>query len=400
MKRLIKYYSILVLTAFIIACGQNQNSNISMPDITKIQLPFDDEGMKMSDVVDSISYICLETDTTCLIGQIDKFIPLDTILVVVDKEIARSVYLFKQNGQFIRRIGNQGGGPEEYLAIEDVTVDPQTREIILLDLRSKRFLIYSFEGNFVKSIKFDFYVYGIESLGGGKLAGYLSYGNNQNLVKGNSVPASMIYDLNNEEITSLYCYSNKDISSKSILNFSTNLISNGKDVKMIMPLNDTIYIVSQTGVKPVCFLDFGASQKELQKEYIAYLVDNKPNAHIGPKKADDMGLALLTGGCFSEQHNFLSYKKGGKTYVTVHNNASGHMKSLQVQGLSSLMSDMDHISLFIPYAAKGNNMYFMVNPQALLELSLEKQNEQTKVLKNSISEESNPIIAVAKMKDF
>ena len=57
-------------------------------------------------------------------------------------------------------------------------------------------------------------------------------------------------------------------------------------------------------------------------------------------------------------------------------------------------------SLFIPYAAKGNNMYFMVNPQALLELSLEKQNEQTKVLKNSISEESNPIIAVAKMKDF
>lgn len=84
----------------------------------------------------------------------------------------------------------------------------------------------------------------------------------------------------------------------------------------------------------------------------------------------------------------------------MHNNASGHMKSLQVHGLSSLMSDMDHISLFIPYAAKGNNMYFMVNPQALLELSLEKQNEQTKVLKNSISEESNPIIAVAKMKDF
>ena len=169
---------------------------------------------------------------------------------------------------------------------------------------------------------------------------------------------------------------------------------------MIVPLNDTVYSVARQGIVPEYTLDFGPGQKQLQREYTDYVAQNWPDAMTGPKRAEEMGLAQLGALFFTERNDLFSYRRGGDPYIAIRNNQSGHIKSLRIQGTSSLMSDMDHITLMIPYGADSERMYMMVNPYALAELPAEKQNERTRALKAEYSQDDNPVIAVVRMKDF
>ena len=112
---------------FVLFSCTSDNGGEVASKVSVIKLPLEKSNMnlKMSDVVDSICYVSLETDTVCLVGQIDKLIPMDTAFIVVDKDIARSIYVFNREGRFIRKIGKSGPGPEEYLGIEDVCLDQE-----------------------------------------------------------------------------------------------------------------------------------------------------------------------------------------------------------------------------------------------------------------------------------
>lgn len=147
-------------------------------------------------------------------------------------------------------------------------------------------------------------------------------------------------------------------------------------------------------------MDFGSEQRELQKEYISCLIKDQPNAIQGAKIVKEMGLAQVAGLAITEKNQLFSYQRDGQIFMAIQNKKTGHVKSLQVSDMSSLVSDMDYVTLFVPYGTDKDNMYLMVNPYALSELSPDKQTKQTEVLKASFSEENNPIIAVARMKDF
>ena len=149
-----KKATILSLVAALLAVGCAGKKN-DAGELSAVQLPFENSGWKMSEVADSIQYIPLETTPACLVGQIDLLIPLDTALVVVDKEIARSVYLFGRDGHFLHQIGQRGEGPQEYASIEDVAIDRERGQVVLLDSGSERLLVYGLDGTFVQSVPLD-----------------------------------------------------------------------------------------------------------------------------------------------------------------------------------------------------------------------------------------------------
>ena len=60
--------------------------------------------LHLSDIADSLSYIKLATDTSNLIGVIDKIIPLKDRILIVDKDITQTIYIFDKSGKFIRKI--------------------------------------------------------------------------------------------------------------------------------------------------------------------------------------------------------------------------------------------------------------------------------------------------------
>ena len=66
--------------------------------------------LHLSDIADSLSYIKLATDTSNLIGVIDKIIPLKDRILIVD--ITQTIYIFDKSGKFIRKINKKAEGPE------------------------------------------------------------------------------------------------------------------------------------------------------------------------------------------------------------------------------------------------------------------------------------------------
>ncbi len=91
------------------------------------------EEMMLSELVDSVSYIPLETNPNCMLGNYQR-------LTFSPQYIFYSNYCFDWNGQFLFRIGSQGQG-----ACEDIYV--HVADIVYLNNH--------FYGNASKIIEYD-----------------------------------------------------------------------------------------------------------------------------------------------------------------------------------------------------------------------------------------------------
>ncbi|MDR2382748.1 MAG: 6-bladed beta-propeller [Prevotellaceae bacterium] len=75
-----------------------------------------DEGTKMllSEIVEDIVFIPLETTEKCLIGRIRSIHCSNDYIIIIDAD-PNQILLFDKAGKFIRTIGSKGQGPGEYI---------------------------------------------------------------------------------------------------------------------------------------------------------------------------------------------------------------------------------------------------------------------------------------------
>jgi len=65
------------------------------------------------------------------------------------------LYLFERSGKFVRKIGQEGKGPEEYTILFDVSFSPNEDFIIVYDSQKKVFFEYSFSGELLRSTSYE-----------------------------------------------------------------------------------------------------------------------------------------------------------------------------------------------------------------------------------------------------
>ena len=73
-------------------------------------------NLRMSDLIESVEYIPLETTDKCLIGDGVRYDFNDEYIIAGDLH-GEAVYLFNRKGKFIRAIGGKGPGPQEFTYI-------------------------------------------------------------------------------------------------------------------------------------------------------------------------------------------------------------------------------------------------------------------------------------------
>lgn len=117
-----------------------------------IEIKIDLEKMEMSDAglnefVESIEYIPLETTDECVIGDRVMFDTDETHIIVRD-QYCKTVYLFDRKGRFIRTIGRQGNGPEEYNEIGWMFLESDQIILSCVD----RVLFFGKDGKFIKKV--------------------------------------------------------------------------------------------------------------------------------------------------------------------------------------------------------------------------------------------------------
>jgi WD40 repeat protein len=114
---------------------------------------------KATNAVDSFfigyHYITLETNDDNLISDIDKIQIDGNKLWILDKK-KRTIYLFDNLGNYIRKLHQFGNGPGSYLNIADFQVIDN--KIYVLSRGNRKIIVYNDEGNFLEEkILNDFY---------------------------------------------------------------------------------------------------------------------------------------------------------------------------------------------------------------------------------------------------
>ncbi len=172
--------SVVILFA-ITGCQTSPNKVLTgehvVSDSTLIQIDVDPEGGEayaFDSLIDDISYIKLETNDDCLIGNIHQILCTKDYIFIMDAFVAQAVYCFDKQGRFVRQIGGIGQGPGEYTRPFKMCLTSDQQQIVVFDWT--RLHYYDLNGKHIKDVTPDFSVYDIELGNEDFLAGFRASG--------------------------------------------------------------------------------------------------------------------------------------------------------------------------------------------------------------------------------
>jgi len=142
------YFAFLTSCILLMGCQTNQErskkNDFYAIDFT--QCVETEKSMLLSEIADSIEYLELKTPEDIIITNIINIKIVDNDLIICAKG---GVYKFHRNGQFVRKIGDIGQGPGEYVGATDIELDLKNKEIIIQAVFSTMY--YDYDGNFLRS---------------------------------------------------------------------------------------------------------------------------------------------------------------------------------------------------------------------------------------------------------
>lgn len=285
--------STMCLSIFFGSCNTPKETN-DAPVIISVNSQTSDRKIKMSELYSALEYIKLETTPESLIAQVSKIIPLDTQLLIVDKESSK-ILLFDVNGKFMGTIGSKGVGAGEFIEIEDVAVDKKGEKIFVLDHSGKRILIYDLKGNFANDIKTDFIAHEIEYLENGNLACYCDYSANETYEKNETRPNLILLDLNSIEAHP-FLYVPQSISVQEVNSpFSALFSHTSRHAFLFDILTNSIYEIGKERINRTFVLNFGNEETANQKSYVRKLEEEQLIAErIMPGASDSPQYPIIT----------------------------------------------------------------------------------------------------------
>lgn len=101
-----------------------------------------------SDLLDSVRYIALETNNECVMGMYGDVYYINDTLYISDYQ---SIFMFDKDGNYLRKIAKRGRGHGEYLQLGHFDVNRKNGEIYVHDYGKDMILVYSHEGEFMRS---------------------------------------------------------------------------------------------------------------------------------------------------------------------------------------------------------------------------------------------------------
>ena len=195
---------LLIIACLLSLLGCRQASNKSkIPEetlfdesVTRIKIEDIDLNsiLKYSDIFENIRFIRLDTNDSSLIGHIDKIVATEDKYIILDESLAKSVFVFNQDGKFLNHIGSSGGGPQEYVEPKDIAYDKYNDELLVFCHHKKTILRYKLDGSFVGKIILN---WDINSIFVSEKNAYLLHINNRIQPNGNQTDYN-IYIINNE----------------------------------------------------------------------------------------------------------------------------------------------------------------------------------------------------------
>ena len=168
------YVTVFLWAVITSSCSKKDKYHEQFADISDVEeIVIDTKNGKkipFDSFIQKIEFLKLETTEDNLLGEISQILFKDSLLVVVDKRISRSVQVYNLQGDFKYKIGNIGAGPAEYTSVTHVCFIPGTDQISILDGPGHKVIIYDITGKYLSSHQTPFMLYYFEYLESGNKA--------------------------------------------------------------------------------------------------------------------------------------------------------------------------------------------------------------------------------------
>jgi len=142
------FCSLLILTS----CHQEKKTSLTTIDILdglKTEKEF-----RLSEIVDNVEYVKLETTPESLLPQFCNFQIGQKYIIAYQRQEPAWIKLFDREGHFLRNIGQEGKGPLEYLSISALQTDPEETFLLLAD-RNDKLLKFNFQGTVINQVNYQ-----------------------------------------------------------------------------------------------------------------------------------------------------------------------------------------------------------------------------------------------------
>jgi len=147
MKKKLYLFAVVLLSS----CGIANNTINTTKEISAIEHDDFKEMRTILDIFEQFEIVPLESSESTLLTNAQKIEVDDSLVFVYDKSAKPSLSVFNVEGEYITKVGAMGHATNEYLFIDDFTLDKKNRKVLLLS--NGDVLIYDYSGRFDKRIK-------------------------------------------------------------------------------------------------------------------------------------------------------------------------------------------------------------------------------------------------------
>jgi len=386
-----KYKSFISIAAYLIVGYHNLLYSQQLPILDMASVIDHPSKIVLSDFIESLSYIPLETTQECLIpANPDIKLTKDYIIV---SSYQKCLLFNPKTGAFIREIGRSGRGPGEYRSTNGFFEDPSS--IYYFTGWNGNLMKYSLNGKFLGSVEILGYDGSLETPSMPDKFTYL----NKNLVvcnfiniNGLETKSLMIFNSNGEIVK---VFPNKHIikNVNTAINTGTTSFHHvGNSTYYQEFYNDTVFMISSDRIKPYFILNRGKYRPPYESLWWRFDKRRQEKLIYQPVYLESSRFITFEFNIFGDTICFLAlYDKTSKSLKITEKN-------------SGIKNDIDgFMDLSFKSVNESGELSGLIQPQDLIKW-FENNKEKTKSLKPELQRLKttnlldNPIVVIAKYK--
>jgi len=251
MNKICSVIFLLFLIALLFSCGSGSDKE----EQVYVRIPIEyrkASSIKLSEFVESIDVVPLETTEDNLIGEVGRIVFIDNKYYIKSTNGRQNakIFVFNTGGNFLFKIDHRGVGPGEYIEMKDFQI---LQDSLLMTASNSDYKtnLYDLKGNFIKQLDFRYNIKEIQPLCDGKVVLYHS-----NLRELNMNAQTLLGTTCN--VLSHFFKVDKVAEAKLTCQINANAFSVcDEKVYFNYPFCDTIYQIAGQKYSPAYYIDFG-----------------------------------------------------------------------------------------------------------------------------------------------
>ncbi|MDR1897749.1 MAG: 6-bladed beta-propeller [Prevotellaceae bacterium] len=355
---------------FIIFCVLTgcSDSNVSENVINIEQQVENPVTIQASKIINKMQYIALETTEESLLGEMIKILSVNDYFFILDDY---HLSMFDHRGKFIHHIGNKGQGPGEYAQMHDF--DVYDKHIYILDDAKSTILVYDYNNQFIRAVKFDHYVSNLLKLSTGFIC-YLDPLLRKSRY-GKSVPDLVLFDEAGKEKKVLH---SRTVNIESVPPFVyPAVLKRYKDeVLYYPPFQDTVFSIGEEKTIPKFIFNRGKYAISVNE------IDDLEKRRIAYQKG-----IVIHNFEINDSQMLLHCEQNGNIGIYIYN-----LSTKELVNTSKIINDIDNTFDVFPVCLTENHTV-----EIIFALDLLKDKNKIPELLN-IQEDDNPVLRISDLK--